>query len=170
MFIFKPFTKADNELMGSFELANTDPINANVENQNSGSDIGEGKKNVFEFDSCPSFTEIDNKEEEYNQELEFRKTKLFQNPSLPSLVNFIVDYARESRLHLSYTPEDIASFIAGLGSTKLLILQGMSGTGKTSLPKIFCEALMGNCEIIEVESSWKDKNELLGYYNEFSEL
>ena len=36
----------------------------------------------------------------------------------------------------------------------------MSGTGKTSLPKIFCEALMGNCEIIEVESSWKDKNEL----------
>ena len=170
MFIFKPFTKADNELMGSFELANTDPINANVENQNSGSDIGEGKKNVFEFDSCPSFTEIDNKQEEYNQELEIRKTKLFQNPSLPSLVNFIVDYARESRLHLSYTPEDIASFIAGLGSTKLLILQGMSGTGKTSLPKIFCEALMGNCEIIEVESSWKDKNELLGYYNEFSEL
>jgi len=44
----------------------------------------------------------------------------------------------------------------------------MSGTGKTSLPKIFSEAIFGNCEIIEVESSWKDKNELLGYYNEFS--
>ena len=44
----------------------------------------------------------------------------------------------------------------------------MSGTGKTSLPKIVCEALMGNCEIVEVESSWRDKNELLGYYNEFS--
>ena len=170
MFIFKPFTKADNELVGSIELANTDPLNVNVENQPATTDIGEEKKTVFEFDSCPSFTEIDNKEEEYKRELEIRRTKLFQNPSLPSLVNFIVDYARESRLHLSYTPEDIASFIAGLGSTKLLILQGMSGTGKTSLPKIFCEALMGNCEIIEVESSWKDKNELLGYYNEFSEL
>lgn len=46
----------------------------------------------------------------------------------------------------------------------------MSGTGKTSLPKIFMEALMGNCDIIEVESSWKDKNELIGYYNEFSHM
>lgn len=44
----------------------------------------------------------------------------------------------------------------------------MSGTGKTSLPKIFSEAILGNCEIVEVESSWRDKNELLGYYNEFS--
>ena len=45
---------------------------------------------------------------------------------------------------------------------------GMSGTGKTSLPKIFAEALMSKCEIVEVESSWRDKNELLGYYNEFT--
>jgi 5-methylcytosine-specific restriction endonuclease McrBC GTP-binding regulatory subunit McrB len=36
------------------------------------------------------------------------------------------------------------------------------------LPKIFTEAVMGRCELIEVESSWRDKNELLGYYNEFS--
>ena len=84
------------------------------------------------------------------------------------IANFVVEYARDSRLHLSYTVEDIATFIAGLGATKLSILQGMSGTGKTSLPKIFLEALMGNCEIVEVESSWRDKNELLGYYNEFS--
>lgn len=47
-------------------------------------------------------------------------------------------------------------------------MQGMSGTGKTSLPKIFTEAVFGTCEIVEVESSWRDKNELLGYYNEFS--
>jgi hypothetical protein len=55
-----------------------------------------------------------------------------------------------------------------MGASKLSILQGMSGTGKTSLPKIFSEAIYGNIDIIEVESSWKDKNELLGYYNEFS--
>ncbi|MDE7162309.1 MAG: AAA family ATPase [Anaeroplasmataceae bacterium] len=79
-----------------------------------------------------------------------------------------MDYARESRLHLSYSLEDIATFLAGLGASRLTILQGMSGTGKTSLPKIFMEAISGNCEIIEVESSWRDKNELLGYYNEFS--
>ena len=73
-------------------------------------------------------------------------------------------------MHLSYQKEDIAQFIAGLGATRLSILQGMSGTGKTSLPKIFAEALMANCDIVEVESSWKDKNELIGYYNEFSKV
>jgi hypothetical protein len=71
---------------------------------------------------------------------------------------------------LSYTDENIATFLAGLGATKLSILQGMSGTGKTSLPKIVSESLMSICDIVEVESSWRDKNELLGYYNEFSKI
>lgn len=38
-----------------------------------------------------------------------------------------------SRLHLYYTLSMIRIFIAGLSSTKLVILQGISGTGKTSL-------------------------------------
>jgi hypothetical protein len=46
----------------------------------------------------------------------------------------------------------------------------MSGTGKTSLPKIFAEAIFGGCDLVEVESAWRDKNELLGYYNEFSRV
>ncbi len=120
------------------------------------------------FDACPSFTEIDNKLELFKEELTSKRAYSFTNLSLPSLTRFIVDYARDSRLHLFYEFEDIATFIAGLGACKLSILQGMSGTGKTSLPKIFLEAINGNCEIIEVESSWRDKNELLGYYNEFS--
>lgn len=120
------------------------------------------------FDACPAFTELDGKIPQFQQDLAERRQQLFEGLSLPSLVRFVVDYARDSRLHLSYTAEDIATFVAGLGASRLTILQGMSGTGKTSLPKIFCEALLGNCEIVEVESSWRDKNELLGYYNEFS--
>ena len=119
-------------------------------------------------DPCPAFSELDEKLPLLEQELAEKRKALFDNPTLPKLVQFIVEYARDSRLHLSYTQEDIATFIAGLGTTRLSILQGMSGTGKTSLPKIFAEALLSNCEIIEVESSWRDKNELLGYYNEFS--
>lgn len=121
-----------------------------------------------DFDACPAFTELDYRRSTFAEELAKRKEAVFENPTLPGLVRFIVDYARESRLHLSYSTEDIATFVAGLGASRLSILQGMSGTGKTSLPKIFIEAVMGNCEIIEVESSWRDKNELLGYYNEFS--
>lgn len=121
-----------------------------------------------DFDACPAFTELDSNIPLFRSELEARKAKLFANPTLPAIVRFVVDYARDCRLHLSYSPEDMANFIAGLGASRLTILQGMSGTGKTSLPKIFTEAVMGKCEIVEVESSWRDKGELIGYYNEFS--
>ncbi|MCM1556398.1 MAG: AAA family ATPase [Anaeroplasma bactoclasticum] len=122
----------------------------------------------FDFDACPAFTELDSKLEQFKEDLEERRMHLFENLTLPNLVRFVVDYARECRLHLSYSLEDIATFVAGLGASRLSILQGMSGTGKTSLPKIFAEAILGTCEVVEVESSWRDKNELLGYYNEFS--
>lgn len=122
------------------------------------------------FDSCPAFSEIDSQLPLYIKTLEEKKKHTFENLTLPNLVRFIIDYARESRLHLFYSYEDMAYFIAGLGSSRLSILQGMSGTGKTSLPKIFIEAICGNINIIEIESSWRDKNELLGYYNEFSKI
>lgn len=126
--------------------------------------------NVSVSDACPAFTEIDEMLPKLNYDLQMKRRALFENLSLPALVDFVVQYARDSRLHLYYTHEDIATFIAGLGTTKLSILQGMSGTGKTSLPKIFAEALYSVCDIVEVESSWRDKNELLGYYNEFNKI
>lgn len=125
-------------------------------------------KTMPDSDPCPAFTELDRNADRILSEQVLAGSFAFEAPTLPALVQFVVNYARDSRLHLSYTPEDIAAFVAGLGATRLTILQGMSGTGKTSLPKIFTEAIMGNCEIVEVESSWRDKNELLGYYNEFS--
>ena len=135
----------------------------------SGNGFGGDSEEPLFANPCPAFSELDSHADTWLQETENKKnTALFENPTLPKLVQYIVQYARDSRLHLFYTAEDIAAFIAGLGMSKLTILQGMSGTGKTSLPKIFAEALFSNCEIVEVESSWRDKNELLGYYNEFS--
>ena len=132
-----------------------------------GAAMGNGE--VLFAEPCPAFSEIDGRVQTWLLEADNKKNSHpFINPTLPKLVQFVVQYARNSRLHLFYTAEDIAAFIAGLGMSKLTILQGMSGTGKTSLPKIFTEALFSNCEIVEVESSWRDKNELLGYYNEFS--
>jgi len=164
MFIRKAFDREDMNVLDS-----------NLLSLNSASDSGSdassgitGEETFQEFDPCPAFTELDSKLDYFNQDLEKRKTLKTGETTLNKLIHFVVEYARNSRLHLSYTPEDIATFVAGMGASKLSILQGMSGTGKTSLPKIFSEAVFGNCDIIEVESSWKDKNELLGYYNEFS--
>ncbi len=143
-------------------------LNNNDKKLNNNEELLKDKKNVL--DQCPSFSEIDAKFNEFQNILNSKKENSFANLNLPNLVRFVVRYARESRLHLFYSYEDIAYFIASLGSSKLCILQGMSGTGKTSLPKIFLESIMGNVEIVEVESSWRDKNELLGYYNEFSKI
>ncbi|MCK4441722.1 MAG: AAA family ATPase, partial [Sulfurovaceae bacterium] len=68
---------------------------------------------------------------------------------------------------LFYDLDTIRSFVSGLAMSRLSILQGISGTGKTSLPKVFAEAIGGHCEVVEVQSGWKDKQDLIGYYNTF---
>ena len=162
--IFDPFHKINYDEM----KYNPDKLSNNSSVGNGGNETKLSAPKMVNFDSCPAFSEIDSNNETYELLNKERLEHKFENLTLSSLVSFVVEYARDSRLHLSYSKEDIAQFVAGLGATRLSILQGMSGTGKTSLPKIFIEALMGNCEIVEVESSWKDKNELIGYYNEFS--
>ena len=189
LIVFRPYSKGivlakeldpdTNKLVASIDLAEVklDRVDEDEKENEpvpaptvmAGNGMGMGNEEVLFADPCPAFSEIDGRAETQLLETENKKNSaLFQNPTLPKLVQFIVEYARNSRLHLFYTAEDIAAFIAGLGMSKLTILQGMSGTGKTSLPKIFTEALFSKCEIVEVESSWRDKNELLGYYNEFS--
>lgn len=46
-----------------------------------------------------------------------------------------------SQMNLYYTPEIIRRFVAGMAASKLLILEGISGTGKTSLPYSFSRYL-----------------------------
>ena len=54
------------------------------------------------------------------------------NFELPELVELFRNFAA-SKLHLYYKTDMIRLFISALASTKLVILQGISGTGKTSL-------------------------------------
>lgn len=86
------------------------------------------------------------------------------------MVSHVKNYAgsRRKEEQLFYTENDIRAFLAGMAVSRLIILQGMSGTGKSSLPRIFSEAISGFNRLIPVESSWRDRNELLGYYNDFN--
>ncbi len=72
------------------------------------------------------------------------------------------------RLKLYYDIEDIRRFIGGLAVTKLIILQGMSGTGKTSLAYAFGEFLDNKTVIVPIQPMWKERTDLVGYYNEFT--
>ena len=71
-------------------------------------------------------------------------------------------------LKLYYDIKDIRRFIAGLAVTKLLILQGMSGTGKTSLAYAFGEFLNNKTVVVPIQPMWKERTDLIGYYNEFT--
>ncbi|MBO4390936.1 MAG: hypothetical protein J5825_08760 [Lachnospiraceae bacterium] len=73
-----------------------------------------------------------------------------------------------SRMHLYYDIKTIRLFLAGMASTKLIILQGISGTGKTSLPYSFGKFLGIDTTIASVQPSWRDRTELFGYFNEFT--
>lgn len=73
-----------------------------------------------------------------------------------------------SQMNLYYTREIVRRFIAGMAASKLLILEGISGTGKTSLPYSFSRYMTNPATIVSVQPSYRDRTELLGYFNEFS--
>ena len=77
------------------------------------------------------------------------------------------DYAA-SRLKLYYSIEDIRRFIAGMAVSHIIILQGMSGTGKTSLAVAFGRFTERPSSVIPVQPMWKERTDLIGYYNEFT--
>lgn len=101
------------------------------------------------------------------------KYKDFQPPQYDneiSLQDFTEGYRMfaASQMGLYYTPEIVRRFVAGMAASKLLILEGISGTGKTSLPYSFSRYMDNPATIISVQPSFRDRSELLGYFNEFS--
>ena len=87
-----------------------------------------------------------------------------------TLEDFVEGYRlfAASQMHLYYTPEIVRRFVAGMAASKLLILEGISGTGKTSLPYSFSRYLGNPSTIVSVQPSFRERSELLGYFNEFS--
>lgn len=68
---------------------------------------------------------------------------------------------------LYFQLEDLQLFVGGLAMSQLHVLQGISGTGKTSLVKAFAKAVGGECTDIAVQAGWRDRADLLGHYNAF---
>lgn len=84
---------------------------------------------------------------------------------------------------LYYDPVTIRLFLAGLNMSNISILEGISGTGKTSLPREFAKFLTSGSNqyrgngpdktpnapyrICAIQSGWRDNMDLMGYYNSF---
>lgn len=96
-------------------------------------------------------------------------TKMTENNqiSLKELVERVINYSG-SELGLFYDFKTIATFFAGMAASKILILEGISGTGKTSLPYVMGKFFSNPASIISVQPSWRNRSEILGYLNEFT--
>lgn len=72
------------------------------------------------------------------------------------------------QLGLYYDISDIRRFVGGLAVSHIMILQGMSGTGKTSLAYAFGDYLKNPTTVVPIQPMWKERTDLIGYYNEFT--
>ena len=86
---------------------------------------------------------------------------------LPELCSNFRNFAA-SKLGLYYKEKLIRIFVAGLASTRLVILQGISGTGKTSLAYAWGKFMKRDSCVASVQPSWRDRTDLFGYFNEFT--
>lgn len=98
---------------------------------------------------------------------------------VPDLEEFIEDLqyrmaqdadSRKLGKQLNYRLSDLRIFVAGLAMSQLHLLEGTSGTGKTTLPNAFANAVGGAARKVEVQAGWRDKQDLLGYYNSFERV
>ena len=74
--------------------------------------------------------------------------------------------AKEEKLY--YDIETIRYYISGFGATHFMILEGLSGTGKSSLPRYFAKFAGCNLLFLPVQATWRDKTNLIGYFNDFA--
>jgi rubrerythrin len=66
---------------------------------------------------------------------------------------------------LIYSRYQIRNFLTLLKTHDIIVLSGLSGSGKTQIVKAFAEALGGVAKIIPVKPNWTSSDDLIGYYN-----
>ena len=118
-------------------------------------------------------------------ELANRKLRYIRPNSLKELVEYLQKSMASAKdpKPFYYDQKTIRTFMAGLNMSLLSILQGISGTGKTSLPREIAKALVAGAEgytgkddngnrnepyrICAIQSGWRDNMDLMGFYNNF---
>lgn len=120
-----------------------------------------------------------------NIELSNRQLRYIRPNSLKEMVEYLQKYMANAKdpKPFYYDQKTIRVFMAGLNMSLLSILQGISGTGKTSLPREVAKALVAGAEgytgkdeagnrnepyrICAIQSGWRDNMDLMGFYNNF---
>jgi MoxR-like ATPase len=98
----------------------------------------------------------------------FEKVESDPDLTLQGFCTNFRDFMAARAKPLYYSEGDVRRFVASLTVSRTMILQGMSGTGKTSLAVAFGEFIGTPSVVVPVQPMWKERSDLLGYYNEFT--
>lgn len=95
------------------------------------------------------------------------KRKLTKTNLEELATSFRLYLAAEEKLY--YNLPSIRAFISSFAVSRIIILEGLSGTGKSSLPRYFAKFINAKSNFIPVQTTWRDKTSLIGYFNDFSQ-
>ena len=171
-----PIPEEGQDIDGNSQEANGETLEENADENNDGVESVEAEvvdeedtkerlpKEVLEKARFPKLITIDFDYRNYSfPEMSEEERTM----TLEQLVKRFRNFAA-GKLKLFYSYRTLALFFAGMGTTHFAILEGISGTGKTSLPYAFGKFFKSRSPIVAVQPSWKDRSELIGYLNEFT--
>jgi len=90
-----------------------------------------------------------------------------QNVTLSDIVKRFRAYLCKQKLY--FDEKTLRNFIGGLSVSRLLVLEGLSGTGKSTLPRLFSTFVGNKVFYSPVQATWRDRTDLVGYYSEFTQ-
>lgn len=85
------------------------------------------------------------------------------NEDFETLVSYIQKFAYNKGFF--YKKTVLRDFLALIRTNDLIVLAGDSGTGKSSLCRVFADAVGGESIVIPVKPNWTSNEDLMGYYN-----
>ena len=162
--------EANVDISSSFD---TNPAEAKV-GSNTATCVTDGG-GTGELSNVKQVTELDDREKVFpalsKMDIEYDGYPIEEFPSdsynLEEICQRFRNYLAKEE-HLYFDEDVIRLFISSFASSHFMILEGLSGTGKSSLPRYFAKFCGANLLFIPVQTTWRDKSSLFGYFNEFS--
>jgi hypothetical protein len=153
----------------TFKLGNQNPNYFLYKNGNKLNDIEKRIQKIadlkdLDFSNESTYENLEMIEKSYNVIPSKKKKPSTKSISSRQLIEHVHEYIANAGYQ--YHKEEIANFYLSLRSKPFVILAGISGTGKTQLPRKFAEALgfsEKQLRQIPVKPDWTDSSELIGF-------